>query len=298
MNISDYLSAKYPLDERSLNRPVRNQMIESLAGRTAIYCLDVGTGAGAMLKRLLESVIAPSLFLTGLDRQPDLLSSAGHTIEQQLRERGYAVSRADNRLKGERNGRIVELDLISSPLADFSAKPASFDLITAHGFMDIVPLRPATNRFADWLAPGGLLYATLNYDGGTTLFPTYWDEAFEGLLLARYDESMEQRRVGGLATGGSQSGRRLHAVLESTGFNMLAYGSSDWNITPVKGAYRDQDALCLQALLNFIREEGEAVQFDADALSRWYTTRLSQIEEGRLGLIVHQVDILAAKPCS
>lgn len=278
MPFADYLSAKYPLDERSLNRSVYELLIATLAERQAVRCLDVGTGTGAMLKRLLESVNVP-LSLTGLDQQADLLAMAEQSIKPLLPENN-----------------VVELALINTTLADFSAKPASFDLITAHGFMDIVPLQTSVQRFAEWLAPGGLFYATLNYDGDTALFPIYHDEAFEKRLLARYDESMEQRRVDGLATGGSRSGRRLHAALLAEGFTLLAYGSSDWNITPVNGAYRDADGLCLHALLGFIRAEGEAVQFNADALKQWHATRLAQIETAQLGLIIHQLDVLAAKP--
>ena len=43
---------------------------------------------------------------------------------------------------------------------------------------------------------------------------------------------MEQRRVDGQATGGAYCGRRLHELLPEYGFDILAHGSSDWNIAP------------------------------------------------------------------
>jgi hypothetical protein len=68
---------------------------------------------------------------------------------------------------------------------------------------------------------------------------------------------MEARRVERATTGGAHSGRRLHGALCGSDFDVLAYGSSDWNITPRQGAYRDRDADVLCMLLATIRKEGE-----------------------------------------
>ncbi|TAN52256.1 MAG: class I SAM-dependent methyltransferase [Methylococcaceae bacterium] len=295
VSFADYLCAKYPLDERSLNRPVYRQLTATLAGRQSLRCLDVGTGNGAMLKRLLECLDVPQLALTGLDQQAGLLNDAASALEQALQQQGYAVAPTPQGLTGRRGDKCVEVELVNAVLTDFSALPGSFDLITAHAFMDIVPLQPSLRRFADWLAPGGLFYATLNYDGDTALFPLYRDAVFEQWLLACYDESMEQRRVDGLATGGRRCGRRLHAELLAMGFTVPAYGSSDWHITPVNGAYQDADDVCLRALLDFMRAEAEAARFDAAALRQWHAVRLQQIETAQLGMIIHQLDLLAAK---
>lgn len=290
---ADYLAAKYPLDQRSLNRAVKQRLLAATAGRASLRCLDVGTGGGAMLRRLLESVEVPHLLLTGLDQQAELLRGAAHSLEQWLRAQGYAVTPTPTGLCAQRAERRVELAWVCAGLMEFSPAPGSFDLITAHAVMDIVPLQPSVRRFAEWLTAGGLLYTTLNYDGDTALLPPYADAAFEDALLAGYDASMEQRRVEGLMTGGCRSGRRLHAALLEQGFAVAAYGSSDWNITPLDGAYRDADAVCLRALLDFIRAEGEAACCDAEALRAWYATRQRQIATAQLGMIVHQLDLLA-----
>jgi len=295
---SDFLDAKFALDERSLNADVRQTLLSALEARVSLSCLDAGMGTGATLRRLLSSGISASLQITGVDTQPDLLALAQSNFEQLLRQRNFQVRLADRHIFGISGDRTVEATFVCSPLQAFSpAVGQAYDLIAAHALMDIVPVAPTVGHFKRWLIPGGLLYATLNYDGGTTLLPAYEDEHFEDRLLREYDASMEKRLVDGATTGASRSGRRLHAALIEAGFDIIACGSSDWNLTPQRGAYRDQDAICLRALLEMIHGEGQqCADIDAEALSAWHETRRIQIATGTLGLIVHQFDILAESP--
>ncbi|MGZ8198132.1 MAG: hypothetical protein ACXWVP_07235 [Burkholderiales bacterium] len=116
------------------------------------------------------------------------------------------------------------------------------------------------------------------------------------MLLAEYDASMERRRVHGESTGGARSGRRLHTLLSEAGYDVIAYGSSDWNITPRERRYRDRDAVVLRALLSFMRAESERRSgIDRETLVRWHGERSAQLESGELGMIVHQLDILATR---
>jgi hypothetical protein len=110
---------------------------------------------------------------------------------------------------------------------------------------------------------------------------------------------MERRRVSGKATGGSRSGRRVHAALCEANFDVPVYGTSDWNITPVAGRYRDRDAEVLRTLLAWIRSESELrPAMDRGELERWHATRRQQLEHGELGMIVHQLDLLAIVGCN
>src|SRR5690606_26106320 len=163
---------------------------------------------------------------------------------------------------------------------------------TAHAFLDLVPMQPLLDRISGWLAPDGLLYATLNYDGGTALFPRYADTAFEERLLERYDASMEERRIDGEPTGGARSGRRLHAMLPQAGFEVVAYASSDWNAVPHGGRLRASDEVVVSVLLEALRRENEA-HCDRERLAAWHRDRRALLQAGRLGAIVHQIDVLA-----
>ena len=296
---ADYLQAKFHLDERSLNTHVRKTCFERLARkRNVLRCLDVGTGTGAMVRRLLGSGLGASLAITALDRDPDLLDVAAAAVTGELQRRGYRTGVRAGRIEAEHAGRTIHVDFPCAGLFDYRPqKPARYDLIIAGSFMDIVPIARALSLFSAWLSEDGVFYATLNYDADTALFPLYRDSAFETELLAEYDASMERRRVLGEPTGGARSGRRLHSSLLAAGFDVLAYGSSDWNITPVERRYRDCDADVLRALLAMMRGEGEnQSSIGRDRLTRWYSERSAQIERGELGMIVHQLDMLATRP--
>lgn len=291
----DYLDAKFALDERSLNEQVRSALSQQLQGRVRLSCLDVGSGTGAMVRRLLRWCSVPELLITVLDCNRDMLETARRRIVGELQQLRLAVDENGPAVRGESIGRSVVVDFVACRVSEFSPPAFRYDLITAHSFMDLVTVEATLQSFEQWLLPGGLLYATLNYDGMTSLFPPFEDGLFESRLMAAYDASMDDRRVEGLATGGSRSGSRLVAALYRRQWEVLAYGTSDWNLTPTAGKYRDRDKVCIQAMLEFIRLEAERSSLDQEGACRWSTDRAQQLGADRLGLIVHQLDVLAAK---
>lgn len=289
---ADFLQAKFALDERSLNREVRGAFLDALRSLPQIQCLDVGAGTCATLRRLLNSGLTTPLFLTALDRDPGLLDIA----RQEAAGRLHALSLEPCMEKGviqTQGERLTTIRFAAGELKDYRPDRL-YNVITAHAFLDIVPLPEALRLFAAWLQPGGYLYASINYDGDTALLPEYDDAAFEARLLGHYNHTMERRRVDGQATGGAYCGRRVHGLLPEYSFDMLAYGSSDWNITPFLGEYRDGDAVCLMAVLEMIHGEGQSSGlFHQDQLDRWRENRLWLLQRRRLGLIIHQLDLLA-----
>ena len=291
VSFADFLKAKFALDERSLNREVRGAFLDALHSLPQIQCLDVGAGTCATLRRLLNSGLTAPLSLTALDRDSGLLDIARREAEGWLRALGLdpRIEAGAIRTQGER---LTAIRFAVGELKDYQPDRL-YNVITAHAFLDLAPLPQALRRFAAWLQPGGYLYASLNYDGDTALLPVYEDAAFEARLLGHYNHTMERRRVDGQATGGAYCGRRLRGLLPEYGFYILAHGSSDWNITPFLGEYRDGDAVCLKALLEMIGGEGRSSGlFHQDQLDRWREDRLRLLQQRRLGLIIHQLDLL------
>lgn len=296
-SFADYLEAKLELDERSLNSDVRQAALERFTRTSAVLrWLDVGTGTGSMIRRLLNADLHRPLEITALDRDGRLLEIAFTKISEELVRLKYEVrSRADV-IEAHKAERQLRVEFRCCSLLEFEPKPDCYDLVTAHAVMDIVPVGAAVSRVGTWLAAGGVFYSTLNYDGDTALFPLHADSAFEDAILAGYDASMEKRRVAAQATGGARSGRRLHKALRESDLDVLAYGSSDWNITPRSGVYRDRDVDVLRALLATIRIESERNRaIDPGKLAGWYASRINQLERGELGMIVHQLDIAAIR---
>lgn len=294
---ADFLRAKYALDQRSLNRDVRETWIDLLSGKRQLTVLDMGTGTGSMIKRILESPIQSSMSITALDKEPELLRIAQRDIAALLTEQGFEFSTQDSQISAHRKDRTVDVAFAPTALEKFKPRGGMrFDLITAHAVMDIVPLAGTVARMQDWLTDTGMFYATLCYDSGTALFPPYENEVFESRLMTEYDASMDNRFVDGQRIGGARSGRRLHRLLDTAGFTITAYGSSDWNITPLHGEYRDSDKICLTTLLACIRDEGaQSSLIDQAELARWHEDRSRLLEANKLGLIVHQLDILAVR---
>lgn len=288
---ADFLQAKFALDERSLNREVRGAFLDALRSLPRIQCLDVGAGTCATLRRLLNSALTTPLSLTALDRDPGLLDIARQETAAWLRALGLEP-RMEKGVIQTQGERLTTIRFVAGELRDYRPDRL-YNVITAHAFLDIAPLPEALRLFAAWLQPGGYLYASSNYDGDTALLPEYDDAAFEARLLGHYNHTMERRRVDGQATGGAYCGRRVHGLLPEYGFDILAYGSSDWNITPFLGEYRDGDAVCLMAVLEMIRGEGQSSGlFHQDQLDRWREDRLRLLQQRRMGLIIHQLDLL------
>lgn len=270
--------------------------MNELSGRDSLEWLDVGTGTGAMLRRILQIKHNGTMRLTGLDIEFGLLEIAENEIAAILESNGFAIEKLIGHLNAERGADYIDFQPVCMPLSEFRSAHNRYDVITAHAFMDLVPLRQTLAGFHGGLKPGGLFYTTINYDGETVVFPPYPDSEFEDALLQTYDASMEARRLNGSETGGAKCGRRLYGELLSAGFEIVIYGSSNWNITPCYGAYFDEDHIVLDRLLDWISSEGRSNPvLNPEKLDRWLACRRRQLQMQMLGIIVHQIDVLARK---
>ena len=293
MPFAEFLAAKFALDERSLNAEVRSLFLQCLRDMPSLECLDVGAGTGATVQRLLRWRPSQPWRLTALDRDEGLIEVAREATRRMLAASDRQPVGAGEALRSE-DGRI---EVIFATCELGAHRPRScYDVVTAHAVLDLVALAPTLDAFARWLRPGGLLYTSINCDGEPQIWPRYHDDGFELALLGCYTTSMEQRQVDGLRSGGAYCGRLLAALLPQEGFVLVAQGSSDWDIRPRFGAYRDRDQACLSALLDLICKEGRSSgRFEEEALQRWRGDRMRMLQACELALRIPNRDLLARR---
>jgi hypothetical protein len=185
----------------------------------------------------------------------------------------------------------VELETID--LCHFAAREqgrASWDLLIAHAFLDLLDLPAALPPMFSLLRPGGLFYFTLNFDGATILEPVI-DPDLDRQIETLYHGTMDQRRLAGQPAGHSRTGRRLFGHLQAAGARVMAAGSSDWVVFPGEEGYPGDEAYFLHFIIETMRRALEAhPQLDPQRFQDWIEVRHRQIEAGKMIYIAHQLD--------
>lgn len=298
----NYLEAKLSVDDRSLNKEIFARFLSYVRSRATPSIIDIGTGTGAMLRRIIQAGVPPGTCLFGLDPDDRLLKTAQREIAGLLSRRGYNVRRAPLHVTAKNTTGSVSVHLMAGDLLDPSLPQRlgrrKFDAVTANALMDMLPVEDALVAVSRLLkSPDGLLYATINYDGNTSFLPLYGDRDFEEKLLEVYNRSMDNRRMAGKMTGGSRGGSALFSAAEKLGFMILEYGSSDWCVHPAGKMYGKDDERFLAELLDiFYQEERLHPEIDAGGLEAWHEERRRRLRNGTLSLVVHQTDLLARRP--
>jgi len=305
----EFLEAKYAVDTISLHRRTLRRFVQMLSDQDLPVLVDLGTGTGAMIRRLAPLLPASRLRFVGVESDPGTLAAAPLQTAGSLAAAGYEVTQERQGLvacrKTSRSTQTVEVNFILGDLLDeqthkrlSAERPAA---VTAHALMDTVPLREATTLIRDVLPPGGLFYASMNYDGRTTLRPRFSQQGAETAMLDVYDQSMEDRKVRNLPVGGARSGARLLSVLKATDFTPISSGVSDWRLsvrserrTPaVRSVMRSMLAIMYREFL--VQRENGWDAVGSETIDEWFRERSERIEAGKLTIRVHQIDILARR---
>lgn len=295
-----YLLAKRTVDDRALDRRVLGALERALdrradAGDGPLDVVEVGAGVGAMLARLLAWDRLPGeVAYTAVDLDPETIAVARERLPCWAAEAGHEVAHAGtDRFEFRRDDRRVTVDLVAADALAYVDADDDRDLLVGCAFADLLDLETAVPRLLAALAPGGLCYFPITFDGGTGFEPSA-DPAFDARVERRYHHHMDERRAD---PGDSRAGRHLLGELRAAGGEVVAAGGSDWAVHPVEGGYPADEAYFLHHVLDTVRGAlADDPALDADRFGPWVERRHRQVEAGELSYVAHNLDVLGRKP--
>ena len=233
-----------------------------------------------------------------IDAEPANIAAARTRLREWASQHaGVAVPVGDQlRVWTDLGGRRIDLTLEACDAFDFLQRPAvaaRYDLIVAHAFLDLVDIARVLPLLHAALRPGGLLYATINFDGVTSFEPSL-DPVLDEQIERLYHATMDERVTDGRPSGDSRTGRHLISNLAGAGFDVLAAGASDWVVHGRDGRYPDDEAYFLHFIVHTVDGAlADNAELDEQDFAAWVEARHAQIERGELVYLAHQLDVLA-----
>lgn len=293
-NFQDYLVAKRSVDDRALDRRLLDRLCELLTARAQdregpLRVLEVGPGVGTMVERLVEwnHLPAGEVQYTTVDLNPDNIAALRERLPAWAADRGLDVAESDDRLRFTGEGRTLTVEPAVAEGVRFVADAdRSWDLLVGMAVLDVVGL-DSLPGLLDGLAPGGLWYFPITFDGGTRFAPAHpADRAVEWAYHRHMD-----RKPGGDSRAGSHALSRLQGRGDAT---VLDVAGSDWAVRPVDGGYPGTERVLVDHVLDTVESAvGEITGPGfAETFAEWLSARREQAANGQLMYTTHQLDLL------
>lgn len=271
-----YLHAKETVDGRAHSRRVRDRLLEGLPESPRI--VEAGCGTGVTVSRLRSWGVDRGAY-RGIDASGPIVAHARSVRPAVCRRAGDEVaSTADGWRAADLACRFLVGDALELAGGQF---PGGTDLVVAQAFLDLVPMEDALDAFDDALAPDGVVYAPITFDGGSRFLPPHpADDAVERAYHAAIDE---------VPGRDCRAGRHLLDRLRERG-DLLAADASDWIVRPRDGAYPADERYFLGRILSFVAEY--LAERPVDGADDWLAVRRRQRAAGELTYVAHNYDLL------
>jgi hypothetical protein len=276
-----YLEAKRTVDDRALDRRVRDRLLAALPDAPRV--LEAGAGTGVTVSRLREWGVGGRY--RGVDRAEAVVERAR---ERARDEPGVELADGAGGDGGDADATDEDGDApltvgfeVGDALSAFAGDAA--DLLVAQAFLDLVPLGEALSAFEAALSPGGLLYAPITFDGGTIFQP---DHPADDAVVAAYHDRIDARSGRDV-----RAGRHALDRLGRRDGDLLAVGASDWVVRPRDGAYPADERFFLSHILEFVERAVDVPERDG-----WLAARRDQLSAGELTYVAHGYDLLYRAP--
>ena len=259
--------------------------------------MEVGAGIGTMLERLTRWQILPDVCYLAIDLDPANIKEARRLLPIWSSAMGLEMTETPSggELSAKDGSRHIAVDFDAIDIYDWIAgqgenKPV--DLLIAHAFMDLVDASRALAALRSVVKKDGLLYLTSNFDGITILEPPsipHWTGISSPFIMTAW--------ISVWSTACFRATAKPAAVFFpaclNRAFRLLAAGSSDWVVFPAAGRYPGDEAYFLHYIIGLIETTlKHHASLEAGSFRRWIAERRSQIEQGKVVLIVHQLDFL------
>ena len=298
-----YLTAKQSVDDRALNRHVWQSLGAALPRSTPekpLQILEIGAGLGTMVERLGVSGMLTHATYTAIDLEPTLIAEARRRLPQWAAAQGWQVQQdSQAQLHVQRPGQDIRVATEAIDVFRFIAREQgqrAWDVLIAQALLDLVDVPTTLPALLSLLRPGGLLYCPITFDGATVFQPEI-DPELDMAIEACYHQTMDRRLVAGKPSGDSRTGRHLFAHLQAAGAEVLAAGSSDWVVFAGSNGYSADEAYFLHFIIHTMHTALSGhPDVDAGRLADWIAQRHTQVEQGTLVYIAHQLDILGRVP--
>jgi SAM-dependent methyltransferase len=288
-----YLAAKTTVDDRALNRHVLAEL-RRLMPAGAPRVLEVGAGLGTMAARLMDWGVVGAGEYTLLDADQPLLDHSRRWLRDWAAARGLRSDLLPDGLQvGDLRVRLVHAELGSYLETDHGAQA---DVLIANAVLDLVDVPAILPGLFRLLAPGGVYWFTINYDGESIFAP---GRPGDDQVMRAYHRDMDERVRYGRPAGESRTGRHLFHQLRAAGAPALAAGSSDWVVSAdPDGSYPADEAYFLRSILSTIQDalRSRPDWVDPADLADWLAVRGRQLAAGELVYIAHQLDFVGRWP--
>lgn len=281
-----YLRAKRTVDDRALDRRLVDELREALTERDGpLRVLEIGAGIGTMLTRFLDWGVLPEgdTEYVALDMQAENVATLREYLSEWAAERDLTVA-GDEVLTLDDGGRRVTVEPIVADAVDYAADAAhDYDLLVGAALLDILD-RDALGTLLGTVAPRGLYYFPITFDGATRFRPPH---PADHDVERRYHDHMDSKPGGDSRAGGDV----LDRLNRLDGAALLEVAGSDWVVRPTDGSYPGDEAYFLRHILDTV--EGAVTEMGGvDGLDDWLATRREQVDAGELLYHTHQLDFL------
>ena len=305
---------KKDLDDTAINKSVLNTLLDR--NKVVNRILDIGTGSGVQIRRNIElGLLDNHGLIIGIDVNKEDLIRSLSSFEMWSKKHQFELKRSNDStaihhfVLSKDNIRYTIM-LYEESVYDLGTSKSkikgNFPLITGLSLLEHTDMKRALLSIKKVMTKKGLLYLVINYDQHSVFGPTAIDKyGFESNLMQLFNYAgIDFQFKGGVGVGNSHCGSLLPEFCKKAGYEVLAYGSSDWII--LSGNVKDYSKYkknvleffvnaFYNVLINASNDTKKKFNVSDKQIEEWHNLRVKQLKSGKLYYSCIQKDILCIK---